>query len=235
MVKTASGNYTRVLASPALRKPSGAEGAAVPVVVLERFDTFEPGGSGSRLARGAGLVLFDGFQVDLDAGLVVPAGQGGDLEFVKQGEGGGTLKAVGGATLFTFSKVLPRTAVAGGPSSGKAILPGDFNGRWKLSADGRWSGLLELAVDDERQITGRFRSEANGTAYPVTGEVTPEAPQKAIFKVKFPRTTQEYAAYLFTEGKNELAGSFVMDERTFGFRATREGAKVVVRREWVAV
>ncbi len=225
VVKTSAGNYARVLASPALRKPAGTDGAAAPVLVLERYDTFEPGGSGSRVVRGAGLVLFDGFQLDLDGGLVVPSGQGGDLEFVKQGAAGGVLKTVGGALLFTFSKPLPRATTTTGPSPGKAVLPGDFAGRWTLSADGRWSGLMELIVDDERQITGRFRSEANGTTYPVTGEVTPESPQKALFKVKFPRTTQEYAAYLFTEGKNELAGSFVMDERTYGFHAVREGAK----------
>ena len=76
------------------------------------------------------------------------------------------------------------------------------------------------------QVTGRFRSEANGTAYPVTGQVLAESPQKARFTIKFPRTEQEYEAFLWTEGKNLMAGSFTMDDRTFGFFAVREGAKV---------
>ena len=225
VVKTGQGNYTRLLASPALRKPPEGEGPAIPVLVLERFDTFEPGKSGSRLARGAGVVLFDGFQIDLDGGLIVPAGQGADLEFAKGDNGQPALKAVGSAALFTFDKPFPKPSGGGGPSPGKAVVPGDFAGRYTLYADGRWTGLLELKVDADRQISGRFRSEANGTSYPVTGQVTLEVPQKATFRVKFPRTEQEYDALLWTEGKNVLAGSFVMQDRPFGFFAVREGVK----------
>jgi hypothetical protein len=225
VVKTGQGNYARVLVTPALRKPPEGEGAASPVLVLERFDTFEPGKSGSRLGRGSGLILFDGFQLDLDTGQVVPSGQGGDLEFAAKGDTPPVLRAIGKATMFTFSRPLPPAPAAAGPSPGKAVIPGDFAGRYRLFADGRWSGLLELQVEPDRQVTGRFRSEANGTSYPVTGRVSTESPQKAVFTVKFPRTEQEYDAYLWTEGKNVLAGSFTMLDRAFGFFAVREGTR----------
>ncbi len=227
VVKTGQGNYTRILATPALRKPPGGEAEPVPVIVLDRFDTFEPGKSGSRLARGAGLILFEGFHVDLDTGHVVPAGQGGDLELRKAESGLPALAAIGGATLFTLSKPLPAAPATASPSPGKAIVPGDFGGRYRLFADGRWTGLMELDVAPDRQISGRFRSEVNGTSYPVKGQVSADSSQKAQFVIKFPQTEQEYDGWLWTEGKNVLAGSFTMRERTYGFFAIREGARVV--------
>jgi hypothetical protein len=78
-------------------------------------------------------------------------------------------------------------------------------------------------VAADRQVTGRFRSDANGTTYPVSGALVAETPSLCRFKVKFPRTEQDYDAYLWTEGKNVLAGSFTMTGRTFGFFAVREG------------
>jgi hypothetical protein len=75
-------------------------------------------------------------------------------------------------------------------------------------------------------VTGRFRSEANGTSYPVTGQVSEESPQKSQFTIQYPRTEQVYDAFLWTEGKNLMAGSFTMNDRAFGFFAVREGTKV---------
>src|SRR5205807_620722 len=106
-----------------------------------------------------------------------------------------------------------------GPSPGRTVIPADFAGRFRLFADGRWTGLLELQVASDRQVTGRFRSEANGTSYPVTGQVSAETPHKLVFTVKFPRSAQAYEAYLWTEGKTALAGTFTMLDRTFGFFA----------------
>ena len=60
----------------------------------------------------------------------------------------------------------------------------------------------------------------------MTGQVSAESPQKARFTIKFPRTEQEYDAFLWTEGKNVMAGSFTMSDRTFGFFAVREGTKL---------
>jgi hypothetical protein len=226
VVKTGQGQFCRILATPALRKTPDSDAAPVPVLVLERFDTFEPGKSSSRLARGAGLILFHGFQVDLDIGQVVPEGQGGDLTFVASEGREPVLKTLGKSQLFTPTRPLPVDTPSTGPTPGKQVVPSDFSGRYRLSADGRWSGLLELRVGADRQVTGRFRSEPNGSSYPLTGQVSAETPHKLTFSLKFPRTEQEYQAYLATEGKEALAGTFTMQERTFGFFALREGSKV---------
>ena len=201
VVKTGKGNTTRLLATPALRKSEDLEGEPIPVLILERFDTFEPGRSGSRLAKGSGTILFDGFQIDLDSGQIVPPGQGGDLEFRTEGTGGPVLKALGKSAIITVSKPIAAAPLTAGPSAGKTVLPADFNGRYRLTADGRWSGLLELQVGADREITGRFRSEPNGTSYPVAGQVIAETPQKAQFTIKFPRTEQEYDAFLMDRGQ----------------------------------
>ncbi len=226
IVKTSQKNLARLLVSPALRKPPGGEGPPIPVFVLERFDTFEPGRAGSRLAKGAGLLLFDGFQVDLDSGQVVPDGQGGDLIFKNGGKDGPWIEAVGSAEIYSPKSPLTPDKAAAGPSPGRAVLPGDFSGRYRLYADGRWSGLLELEVAADRQVSGRFRSEANGTTYPVTGEVQLDPTNKVLFKVKFPRSEQDYDGFLWTEGKSAISGTFAMGEKTFGFTALREGSKM---------
>ena len=225
VVKTGQGNFTRILASQALRQSPGEPGAPVPILVLERFDTFEPGKAGARLARGVGVLLFDGFQIDLDNGQIVPPGQGGDLEFRKD-PSGQSLHALGKSALITLSKPITIKAPLAGPSPGKAILPTDFNGRYKLYADGRPTGTLELEVAPDRQLTGRFRSDPNGTSYPITGEVSTDKPQFAHFKIKFPRTEQEFDAYLASQGKNQLAGTTTMLTRPTGFFALREGTRL---------
>jgi len=223
VVRTGEGNLARLLATRALRKPAGGDGPPAPVLVLERLDAFEPGRAGARRAAVAGLVLFDGFRVDLDAGLVVPPGQGGDLEFRAGGDAaGGVLSPTDGATLWVPSRPVARPAAAPGPSAGKAVLPGDFAGRWRLDADGRFAGALELEVGDDRQARGRFRSEPGGATYQVTGEVAADPPHRLAFRIQFPRAVQEYDAYLATGGKNALAGTFTMLDRTYGFSARRE-------------
>lgn len=226
IARTDKGNLVRLLVTPALRKPSKEDGAPLPVLVLERFDTFEPGRVSSRVARGEGLLLFDGYQVDLDAGVVVPEGQGGDLTFRAAGEGGPRLEVLEGARLFSLSR--PVEAGSSGPraeSKGEP-RPADVAGRYRLYADGRWTGLLELRVDADRIISGQFRSEPNGTSYPVRGQVAPDDPAHATFSVTFPRSEQEYDARLWSSGKWALAGTFVMLDRTHGFFAVREGVDI---------
>src|SRR5262249_60888076 len=98
-----------------------------------------------------------------------------------------------------------------------------LDGRYRLLADGRWAGLLELKVGGDRVLTGRFRSESLGTSYPVQGEVSAEPPNKVEFTVKFPRAEQAYEGYLWSDGKWALAGTFRMQGRSYGFFAVREG------------
>ena len=86
IVKTDQGNLAKMLVSPGLRKlkPSEKDGPLVPVLILERFETIDAGDRRSFKARGKELMLFDGFQFDLDAGQVVPEGLGGDIVFLTE-------------------------------------------------------------------------------------------------------------------------------------------------------
>ena len=130
VVKTGEGNLARLLISPGFRKPASGNRPPVPVVVVERFDTFEPGRSGSRPARGANLVLFEGFPLDLDTGRVVPEGQGGDLLLRPGSKDGGRLEPLGGSMIFVPKKPIPAEPGRGGPSPGNTVVPGDFAGRY---------------------------------------------------------------------------------------------------------
>jgi hypothetical protein len=93
-------------------------------------------------------------------------------------------------------------------------------------ANGQWSGTLALAVDAAGAVTGQFRSDRNGSAYPVTGKVSAEVPQKIDFSIQFPRARQIYEGYLWTEGKNAIAGSVSMLDHPYGFIAVREGTSL---------
>jgi hypothetical protein len=223
---TDRGNPVRMLVVPALRRAPGSDREPVPVLVLERFGTFDAGNLASRLAQGKDLVLFDGFRVDLDSGLVVPEDQGGDVQFMATGDGGPRLAALGEAKLHTLLKApVPDSAPGARPTIGRGVVPGDFAGRYHLFADGQWSGTLDLKADPGGAVSGRFRSDLDGSAYPVKGRVAAEVPHRVTFRVKFPRTEQEFEGYLWTEGKGALAGTVTMLDRTFGFFAIREGGR----------
>jgi hypothetical protein len=226
VAKTDQGNLTKILASPGLRKlkTSEKDGGLVPVLILERFETIDAGDRRSLKARGKDVMLFDGFQYDLDAGQVVPEGLGGDVVFLANAPDGPRLAPLSGSRLYTLDKSLHGLVpIPGTPSAGRAVLPGDFAGRYKLMANGQWSGTLTLAVDPTGTVTGHFRSDRNGSAYPVTGKVASEVPQKIDFSVQFPRARQSYEGFLWTEGKNAIAGSVSMLDRPYSFIAVREG------------
>jgi hypothetical protein len=227
---TDQGNPARLLVAAALRKTPGSAAAPVPVLVVERFETFEAGNLGSRLARGKDLILFDEFQLDLDSGQIVPAGQGGDLQFRAMGEDGPRLVALGSAKLYTLTKSPLRgagAAVVGRPALGRTVHAGDFAGRYRLFANGQWSGTLDLKVDDAGGVSGRFRSDSSGAAYPVSGHVAADVPHKISFRVKYPRTQQDFEGFLWTEGKGAMAGMLTMLDRAYGFFAVRDGGRIV--------
>src|SRR5207253_60675 len=108
---------------------------------------------------------------------------------------------------------------------GRAVLPRDFAGRYHLFANGQWSGRLDLTVDEGGVVSGRFRSDLNGTSYPVSGQVAADVPQKIAFAITFPRSRQEYEGLLWTEGKAAMAGTLTMLDRAYGFFALREGGR----------
>jgi hypothetical protein len=213
---------SRMLVAPALRKRAGG-GEPIPVLIIERLDSFAAGESNTRRAHAQDLMLFDGFEFDLDAGQVVPKGQGGDLRFTVEGEGGPRLVALDDARLYIpEANPLPAAPDPGKPSPGRTVVPTDFGGVFRLIADGQWTGLLELKVSPEGEVTGKFASDLNGTVYPVAGEVSRESPQKVNFRVNFPRAEQEFEGRLFTEGKNAMAGTVTMLGKSYGFYALRE-------------
>ena len=223
-VKTTKGNVTRLLVTPELRKPEGG-GAPMPVFLLERFDTFDNEDLSARLAKGREMVLFPGFQVDLDTGQVVPEGRGGDLSYVVDKDIP-TLVVLKGAKLYTLNRVpAPDPTKPPQPTPGRAVVPRDFAERYRLFANGQWSGTLDLAVDPKGEVSGQFRSDTHGAAYPVTGQVAVDVPNKVALIVKFPRSRGEFDGYLWTEGKGALAGTFHLNDRTFGFFAVRDGGK----------
>ncbi|WP_422925242.1 ExbD/TolR family protein [Singulisphaera sp. PoT] len=226
IVKTDQGNLARLLVSPAFRKQPGNQAKPLPVLMLERFDTFESGNLSTRLAHGKELLLFDGFQFDLDSGQVVPEGQGGDLKF-EAANGSPSLVALGSVEISTLKRapVTTKGEAAGGPSTGRTVLATDYAGRFRLYANGQWSGTLDLKVDPQGAISGWFRSDLNGTSYEVDGQVAREIPPRAEFTIRFPRSRQEFDGHLWTEGKGAMAGTLRMLDRSYGFFAIREGGK----------
>lgn len=236
LVKTSEGNPARLLVVGALRRPAApsgegaamkkdeAEPALAPILVLERFDAFDAGPATTRLAHGRDLMLFDGYQFDLDTGQVVPDGHGGDLRFVAKD--GGRLEAIGGAKLITLKAPPTFANVPGAPSTGKAILAADFAGRYRLAANGQWSGVLDLNVGDRGVVTGRFRSDQTGNSYRVTGQVVADAPNQIRFDIQYPRSRQEYDGRLWAESKGAMAGTLTLLDNTYGFVAVREGGKL---------
>jgi hypothetical protein len=226
LVKTDQGNLAKILVSAAFKK--GENGASpVPVLILERFETIDSLDKRSFKARGKGVTLFEGLQYDLDSGQVVPEKMGGDIVCAPQRAGEPGLRAVGASRLYTLEKALPRSqAVAGQPSSGRAILVGDFNGRFDLVADGQWSGRLDLTVDALGNVSGSFRSEKNGTAYAVAGKAGEGAPQRIRFEIRFPRARQDYEGLIWSEGKNVIAGTVSMLDHPYSFVAVRHGASL---------
>lgn len=228
IVKTDQGNPARLLVTPAFRKAPDGQGEPSPILLLERFDTFEAGPATSILAGGRDRVLFDGFRLDLDTGQVVPDGQGGDIQF-QGGEKPAQQKliAIGGAKLFTLAKSpLSDQAAPDQPSPGRNVIPGDFAGRYRLVANGQWTGTLTLKVGDDGALDGQFRSDQTGSSYRVTGQAGGESANQLRFEVVFPRSRQEYEGRLFTNGKGAIAGSTTLLDRTYGFFALRMGGTV---------
>jgi hypothetical protein len=226
LVRTDRGNPVRLLMAPELRKPASGAGEPIPVVVLERLDAFDAADPSTRLASRRDVVLFDGLAVDLDSGQVVPEGQGGDLVFRVGGEGGPRLEAISPARLFTLARPPALDdARAPRPTPGRSVVPGDFAGRYRLYANGQWSGTLDLQVEARGGITGKFRSDLHGSTYPVTGQVATDSAQKVRFSISFPRARQEFEGYLWGQGKGAMAGTVSLLERTFGFFALREGGR----------
>ena len=227
---TDQGNLAKLLVSSGLRRQAegGRKAAMVPVINLDRFETVDSRDRVSWKARGRDVLLFDGFEFDLDSGQIVPPGFGGDIGYSSRGEGGPELTALGKNRLYPIDKPLPiPPASPGRPSPGPTVAPSDFNGRYTLIANGQTSGALEIAVDAGGAVTGRFRSDRNGAVYPVSGTIAADLPRRIEFEIKFPRSRQLFDGLLWTEEKNVFAGTVQIQEHPYSFVAVREGAALL--------
>jgi hypothetical protein len=219
VVKTNNGHWAKALVSWGLRK-SGDK--LVPVVVLDRYVTYDNDRRDVALAAGKNVMLFPGFYFNFEIGQVVPEGQGGDVLFTDARK----LQPAGSAELYGLNgpALPPADSQQPDPNDHEGVLPRDFAGNWKVQADGRWNGVWQLAVDDDGNVQGSYTSDDTKSVYPLVGQVT-GAPHRMTLEVELANTTQTFEAFLWTKDKSAMAGSTVLADRKFGFYALRIKAK----------
>jgi hypothetical protein len=102
----------------------------------------------------------------------------------------------------------------------------DFAGYYSLYHDG-WYGSLELLHEQKGKLRGTYNSVRFRQAYNVTAMVD-EKHQHQIqlviheFNHNLP-SEQVFTGYLFTHGKNVIAGRTIWREKPFGFFARKSG------------
>ena len=220
IVKTNEGRYCKLEVEGGARQKI-TDDRSLPIAVVQRFVTFKEGEERQVLASGRVLRLFPGFRLSLDLGQVVPEELGGDVRFVAEG-GKSYLEPLGNAKLYLLVKHMPEAD----PKKADKLTVGDkfepryFNGKFKLSDDGRRTGELVLKVDDDGSVTGSYYSDKDGAKYPISGRVG--KPEHSVqFTVKFPRVEQTFQGWLFTGDGKYLTGSSRLGEREAGFFAVR--------------
>lgn len=218
VIKTDGGNYTKALVSWGLRKGKGTE-KPMPLLLIERYVSYR----GERLeltsAIGKDVMLFPGFGFDFDIGQVVPVGQGADITFTEDG----TLACVAEAKMIALngSQLPPvEKSAKHDPNDHDGVVAQDFSGTWKLNADGRWLGEMELKVSDGGRATGSFTSDESKNAYELSGQ-TGSTPHNLKLEVFLANTQLSMDAFLWTKDKSQMAGTVTMTGRKFGFVATR--------------
>jgi hypothetical protein len=227
VLRTDEGNWAKIILRPSYRKHAEGE---VPLLVIERYQCMRPGTESGRLSAGKQVYLFDGFRFNVDIGQVVPEGDGGDIAFQRDGSSG-HVRAVGKVKMYLVTKPLVEVAAgaAGGPSAGPVVAD-DFAGRFHVVASGKWSGQLSLKVTNSGEVAGSYVSDQTGADYPVRGFVA-RPTHRIKFTVELPMAQQEFDGFLWTQGKNAIAGTMTLAGNTFGFVAVREGTELSPRLE----
>lgn len=221
IVRTNSGNNAKLLVQFARQKSHDAQ---VPMALLERVTSYKPGQERALQAYVVTLHLYDGYQLNLDLGQIVPSSVGGDVRYVQTADGG-YLEPVQRAKLFLITKHLPGTEVkkpTGRTGLGESFEPQALNGAYRLIDDGRRKALIELNLDTEGNLSGTYTSEQSGRAYEVHGKITPTMKHQLTFTVKFPNSSQEFTGYLFTKDAAAICGFTKFQGQEFGFYALRE-------------
>ena len=220
VVKTSDGGYAKLLAAWGLKKGRGADNSTR-VLLIERFVTYRGDRLDLTAATGKDVMLFPGFGFNLDIGQVVPEGQGADIVFTADGE----LIPAENAKLVVLngSKLPPADKAAKhDPNDHEGVVPEDFAGTWKLNADGRWLGDLDLKMNELGRATGSFTSDESKNSYEITGQ-TGSSPHNLKLEVFLANTQLSIDGYLWTKDKSRMAGTVSMTGRKFGFVATRAG------------
>lgn len=217
VVKTNGGNYAKALVSWAFRKE---ENGVTPVLILERFVTYNRERGDQTLAAKKNVMLFTGFGFNFDLGQVVPADQQPDIQFSEKR----TIVAVGKAKLFGLNGSALSEEVENAeydPTAHEGVEPRDFNGVWKVNADGRWVGSWELEIGEGGRATGRYFSDDTRAAYPLKGRIA-GFPHRLLLEVELANAVQEFEVYLWTTDKSTMAGITTMIDRKFGVYAKRQ-------------
>jgi hypothetical protein len=170
-------------------------------------------------ANGKEVMLFSGMLFSFDIGQVVPADGGADIELTDAG----VLKPVGAAKLFALngSQFAVDAGAKPNPNDHEGVLPRDFAGTWKVTIDGRWTGVWEIAVDENRTVLGKFISAESQSRYELYGKVS-NVPHQAKFEIELANAQLSVDAFLWTTDKSTMAGTAVLSTRKFGFVATRQ-------------
>ncbi len=219
VVQTDSGAWTKALLSWGFRK---AEPKPIPVLLIERYVTYDRDRRNVAVARGKDVMLFPGFQFDFDIGQVVPAGVGGDVAFDAKRR----LIGLEGAKLYGLNGPTLPPAGAGekyDPNDHVGVKPADFAGNWRVDADGRWKGVWQISIDDEGNVQGQYLSDETQSTFPLRGKIaSTELPHRLVFEVEFAAATQRYEMYIWTTDKSAMAGTTTLIDRKFGVYAVRE-------------
>jgi hypothetical protein len=219
VVRTNDGRWSKLLVQPARQKLP--DKSTAPILLIERFVTYQEGEERTVVAAGSNVRLFDGFQFNLDMGQVVPPAVGGDLRYVAAG-GKAYVEPVGKAALYLVTRPLPEASPKKTEKMtiGSKFEPRYFDGAYKLFDDGRRSGTLHLKVLPGGDVQGSYYSDKDGQKYEVSGKVG-DAPQAIEFTITYPRSRQVFTGLMFTGDGRAIAGSSLLQERKAGFYAVR--------------
>lgn len=221
IVETNGGNLAKVLVSWGFRKQRQAE-KPIPVLMLDRYVTYEQGRGDTSLANGTNVMIFPGFKFDFDLGQIVPDGFDADIEFTDKGAirclDTAKVHLVNGSQLPVTEEPPPVK------KKGELISPEDFTGIWSVDGDGRFIGEWDLTVNEEGQASGKFLSAETKSSYPISGQIG-GLPHQIKLTIQFNNAIQVVEAYLWTKDQSKMAGSFSLAGRKFGISATRQDGK----------